>query len=357
MNTWIIGTLGSRFSFSHVDRPGRAGQPAVRWAVWAVITVLATGWFLPQPAAAEPPAVPSYLYGIDDTNDIWQVNPKPGEQSFTDVYPTGLTVQSNAFAFDLDRDQMFFLNQGVGDAVNNLWMWNKPLGTFNQIATGVTMGIAEVILPANAAYHADAFWFFKELTNELVKASLIYASPNPGTVPTLGGVETFTVTPAPALGPVGSTTTDGQKNFFGDIAITPAGILYASTSTGAGGNFYSLDLNTAATGTVGGFTMIKRGTVVPGAETVVGMQIAFNGDYTVLYGHNYLDGKWYSIDTTDGTLTDLNFATVIGTGPDARGFRDIGGSSINSVPEPGTMALAALGVTVAGLGLARRGRA
>jgi hypothetical protein len=356
MNTSILG-------FCRVSLGNCPGRSAVRFAALAAIVVATSGWLVPQPAEADPPALPSYLYGIDDTNDIWQVNPKPGEQSFTDVYPTGLTHTSNAFAFDRDRDQMFFLNRGV-DAPNNvvtgnlndLWMWNKPLGTFSQITTGATLGIAGITLPANAAYHADAFWFFKERTNELMRAGLVYGSADPGTVPTLGTVETFTITPAPALGPTGSSTTDGVNNFFGDIAITPSGTLFASTATGRGANFYSLDLTTAASGTVGGFTMIKQGTVAPGTSDLVGMQIAFDGDYQVLYGHNYDDGKWYSIDTTDGTLTDLNFATLIGTGPDARGFRDIGGASINAVPEPATIALAATGIAVAGLGLARRSR-
>jgi hypothetical protein len=42
------------------------------------------------------------------------VNPEPGEQTFVDVYNTNLANQSNAFAFDRDRDQMFFLNRGPG---------------------------------------------------------------------------------------------------------------------------------------------------------------------------------------------------------------------------------------------------
>lgn len=342
------------------------GGRAWRVVAWVVVAMSAEASLMPQPAVANGP-LPSFLYGIDDTNNIWQINPKVGEQSFVDVYPTGLADRSNAFAFDRDRDQMFFLNRGVpntspdADTLNDLWMWNKPVGTFSQITTGATMGIAGITLPANAAYYSNAFWFFEERTNELVRASLSYASASPGTVPTFSGVETYTITPAPALGPVGSTTTDGTNNFFGDIAINPnTGLLYASTAHGAGGtvgaNFYSLDLSTAAAGTVGGFTMIKQGTVAPGTSDLVGMQIAFSEDYAVLYGHNYDDGKWYSIDTSDGTLTDLNFATLIGTGPTARGFRDIGGASISSVPEPGAIALAAVGVAVAGLGLARRGR-
>lgn len=170
----------------------------------------------------------SYLFGIDDIDDIWQINPEPGEQSFADVRTTGLTPgvrsTSDAFAFDRDRDQMFFLNRSASGTtallLNDLWTWNKPLDTIVQIA--------------------------------------------PGTVPTLG--------------------------------------------------------------TVGGFTMIKRGTIDPTTEQVIGMQIACNGDYSILYGHNLNDGTWFSLDTATGDLADLNFATLVGD--TNRGFRDIGGASI-----------------------------
>lgn len=265
-------------------------------------------------------AAESYIYGIDDVNDIWQVNPEPGDQTFVDVYNTGLTPgisqTSNAFAFDRERDQMFFLNRGTNGNTppgagteNNLWMWNKPLGTFVQIATGTQLGIAGGTIPANAAYYANAFWFFREGTFNLVKAELVYASPAQGEVPTLGSVQTFTVTPTPS---------PPFSNRFGDIAINPTtGLLFAATSTGY---FYSVDLTTASAGSVSGFSLIKSGNQ--------SLQIAFNGDYTVLYGHNYDDGKWFAIDTSTGTLTDLNFSTLVGN--TNRGFRDIGGASIIS---------------------------
>ena len=129
-------------------------------------------------------ATNSYIYGIDDSNDIWQVNPEPGEQTFVDGYNTNLANQSNAFTFDRDRDQMFFLNRDPGapaPSENNLWMWNKPLGTFVQIATGTQLSINGLTIPANAAYYANAFWFFKEGTFDLVKATLVSASATPGT--------------------------------------------------------------------------------------------------------------------------------------------------------------------------------
>lgn len=172
-------------------------------------------------------------------------------------------------------------------------------------------------------------------------------------MPTLGTVESFTITPAPTLGPVGSGTNSGVRNAFGDIAITPSGMLYAYTSGAQGGNFYSLDLTTASGGAVGGFNLISSGTTVSGT-TPIGLQISFNEDYTVLYGHNYNDGNWYHVDTATGSLTDLDFVTTTGT--TSTGFRDIGGASISLVPEPTTLALVGTAAAAIATTLRRRVR-
>jgi hypothetical protein len=190
-------------------------------------------------------------------------------------------------------------------------------------------------------------------TNDLVKASLLYSGTGAGTAPTLGSVETFTITPALTLGPVGSGIDSGIRNAFGDIAINPSGMRYAYTASGTGGNFYSLDLTTAAGGTVCGFNLTSSGTMVSGTAPI-GLQISFNEDYSVLYGHNYNDGKWYDINTATGLLTDLNFATTTGT--NGFGFRDIGGASIDSLPEPTALTLTGTATIVLAATIRRRFR-
>ena len=87
----------------------------------------------------------------------------------------------------------------------------------------------------------------------------------------------------------------------------------------------------------------------------VGLQISFNEDYTVLYGHNYDDGKWYEINTGNGDLTDLSFTTLVpGT---SKGFRDLGGASVISVPEPATTGLMLAGAAFIGSEPSRAPRA
>jgi len=262
-----------------------------------------------RPAAANP-IVPSYIYGIADDNQIWQINPIPGQQSFESTYNTGLTGQSNAVAFDRGRDQLLFL-----DVSNNLYLWNKPLGgspaAFQQITTSGSLGISSSLV-YNASYYNDGFWFFKEATNDLVKASLSYSGTTPGTVPTFSGTTSYTLTgPTPASG-----------NGFGDIAINAnTGILYAATSTGY---FYSVDLSNPTTT----YNEIK------GVGGNISLQLAFNQDFSILYGHNYGSGAWYTVDVATGNLTDLNYTTIVpGT---SAGFRDLGGASaidVTPVPE------------------------
>lgn len=273
-----------------------------------------------RPAAANP-TLPSYTYGIADDNQIWQIDPVPGHQSFESTYNTGLTGQSNAVAFDRGRDQLLFL-----DVTNNLYLWNKPLGgspaAFQQIASGSSLGIASSLV-YNASYYNDGFWFFKEATNELVKASLSYSGTAVGTVPTFSGTTSYTLTgPTPA-----------SDNGFGDIAINAnTGILYAATSTGL---FYSVDLSDPTTT----YNEIK------GVGGNISLQLAFNSDFSVLYGHNYGSGAWYTVDLATGNLTDLNYATIVpGTG---HGFRDLGGSSIIDVTPVPEIDLGSFGSAIA----------
>ena len=261
-----------------------------------------------RPAVAT--QIPSYIYGIADDNQIWQINPIPGQQSFESTYNTGLTGQSNAVAFDRGRDQLLFL-----DVSNNLYLWNKPLGgspsEFQQITTSSSLGISSSLV-YNASYYNDGFWFFKEATNELVKASLSYSGTAPGTVPTFTTTTSYTLTgPTPA-----------SANGFGDIAINVnTGILYAATSTGL---FYSVNLASPTTT----YNEIK------GVGGNISLQLSFNEDYSVLYGHNYGSGAWYTVDVATGNLTDLNYTTIVpGT---SAGFRDLGGASaidVTAVPE------------------------
>jgi len=330
--------------FSGVART-RVGGRAVAVALRAA-AVLALG-FAAVPclmASADAQVIdPSYIYGIADNNDIYQINPVASQQSFGAVYNTGLSGQSNAFAFDRARDQMFFINpSGTFSGTpytNGLFLWNKPAGTFSLLAaTGTSYGVAGVI-PANAAYEDNAFWFFNEGTLNLTKATLSYSGTGAAAVPV--GVSSFTTFTMNS-----GTSLLAAQNRFGDIAINvTTNFLFGYTAQAQGGRFYSLDL--AAPTASSSFNLIT-------GSSSIGLQLSFNEDYTKLYGHNYNDGKWYEVDTATGSLTDLNFTT---TTNGTTGFRDLGGASIVSVPEPAAITVTTAGAVAVGVWrLSRRRR-
>lgn len=302
------------------------GQPRLAMALALCLGFVAA--FLAQPVSADL-IDPSYIYGIADNNDIYQIN--PDQKTFGVVYNTGLTRQSNAFAFDRDRDQMFFVNQsGTFNSTpysNGLFLWNKPTGVFSLLATsGTSFGVTGTI-PANAAYHDNAFWFFNEGSLALTKANLAYSGTGSAAIPTgISSVQTFLMS-------TGTSLTASQNN-FGDIAINvDTNTLYGYTAAGGtGGKFYSLALSDPTSAS--SFNLIS-------ATPTIGLQLSFNEDYTKLYGHNYSGGKWYDINTSTGALTDLNFTT---TTSGTNGFRDLGGASIVSVPEPASIAILASGL-------------
>ena len=292
------------------------------------------------------PIFQGYIYGISDANLIWQIN--PGAKTDNPVYATPLSGTSNALAFDRNRDQMFFMNKtGTFNSqpyTNGLFLWNKPQGTFSLLGQGAELDLAtDGDIPANATFYDDAFWFFKEGTKTLVKTSLTYTGSTPNGI---SGFTTYTMD-------TGTFAPSDDVNRFGDIAINPnSGVLFGYTARGPapdfpGGQFYSLDLNTiTGSNTLANYSLIST-------TTGTGLQIAYNADYSILYGHNYDDGKWFEIDTNSGALTDLGFSTLVAN---SRGFRDLAGASIVAVPEPGTMALAVVGVVGGGFFLRRRGQ-
>jgi len=264
----------------------------------------------------------SYIYGIDDANFLWQLDPV--SKTSVRVYQTVLTGISNALAFDTDRSDLFAV-----DGSNDLWWWNAVVDAPAKVATATQLGLStnSVDQPWSAAYYNNSYWFFRgaglQGTNELSRVVFDYT----GGTPTFQSMATFTIS--------GTSLTD---NSFGDIAIKPDGTLYAYNHATAG-RFYSLDLTTATlvsgSGTVGGFNLIST-------TSGTGLQLSFNADSTTLYGHNYDDGKWYVIDTSLGGLTEVaGFTSLL---DDNKGFRDLGGATITAVPEPSTLLLAGVGV-------------
>jgi uncharacterized repeat protein (TIGR01451 family) len=258
----------------------------------------------------------SYVYGIDQNNEIFEIDPLGKTQTiaFTAVAP--VSGQSNAFAYDRtnpSREFLFFMNGGgsTTGSGQNLYVWNKLTNSQSLVANTTQLGIGSATLqPANAAFYSDAYWFFEEGTATLYKIALDYT----------GGSPAFSAKTTYDLSGLtdGETSFPAASNLFGDIAINRStGILYASNTNGA---FYSIDINAAAAGTGNPSSYDAIGT---SGDGTFGLQLSFDDDYSTLFGQRFIgatEGTWFSINTSDASLTSLGFTSN-------PAFRDLGGAS------------------------------
>ena len=300
----------------------------------AVACVLVAGFAASHATPVAADAV-SYIYGIDDNNVIWELNPigQTATPVFTAQGQLGISgsANSNAFAYDNTRENMLFLN-GSGTS-STLYVWNKPTNSLSIAATAAQLGLVSGSnqQPANAAYNSadGGYYFFEDGTSDLYKIDFTYS----GAIPTFSN---RTVT----------TVGAGYANFsYGDIVIDPtsgSGVLYGSATSG---DFFSVDLADPANS----YNNINN---TNGLSPTTGLQLSFNTDYTQLYGHVFSTAAWYVVNTNDGTV-----GSSIWTSPVA--FRDLGGASLtqSAVPEIDPAAFGGvLALVMGSLGLLERRR-
>lgn len=302
--------------------------PASCAAVFALVAGLAVA-FVGSTASAAPV---SYVYGIDNNNDIWELNPLA--QSATKVFSTNLsgTANSNAFAYDKTRENMFFMN-GSGTS-STLYVWNKPTNSLTVAATAAQLGIVSTNpnqQPANAAFNPTdgKYYFFEDGTADLYSVTFSYT----GDIPTFASGSSVSV--------AGIIPGD---NFYGDIAIdngSNPNYLYGSTTDGS---FFQIDLLDPANT----FNTIGSNGLTP----ITGLQLSFDVNYNTLFGHNFGTKEWYTVNLGDGSVS-----SSIWTSPVA--FRDLGGASLTqaTIPEIDPTAFGGvLALVLGSLGLLERRR-
>lgn len=290
-------------------------SPRVSWVFGLLAAAVAASW----PLAASAVPASALIYGVDNNADIYEVDPvaKTSVLRLSNALTSGT---SNSLAYDSAREQLFFIGTGT-----SLYSWTRGAGSVQNIG-GVPGNPND---PNNAAFYNDAYWYFDFNSSDLYKLSLSYS----GGVPSISGTTLYSINGMnlPPTGTVGLNT-----NTFGDIAInTLTGMLYASTTRG---RFYSVNLNGDPTNS---FTEIAPAIAPAGTDNTYGLQLAFNTDSSVLYGHSYESGDWYTVALADGTRTPISFTTTPSGG---KGFRDLGGSAA-AVPDPPTLGLAVMGMS------------
>jgi hypothetical protein len=272
-----------------------------------------------------PAVAASYFYAVGSDNHIYEVSDSGNSRVVRDLSGLVGTTAVNGAAFDAVRGQFFFAVPGT---LGSLWYWNQATD-----ATPVLLGQLTTVRPDNAAYWNNAYWYIQQGTHNLYRLSLSYdGSGNP-----IG----YTAQSATLTGAVPAV----NLNYFGDIAVSSAGVLYASTANGT--DFYSVSLLDPL------FEVTRLGSVGSPGSPVSRLQLSFNADESVLYGHSYTTGQWYTVNTGNGAVAALPFSSFTAGTNNGNGFQDIAGAA--GVPERGPW-LALLSVTLFSLFLVRRRR-
>ncbi len=278
-----------------------------RFASCLVVAAAVVG----SPLVAEANAI----YGVGVDNNIYYIS--PAAQSITYVAPSLSTfVKANGFATDRSRNQLLYFGSN-GD----LYYYDIPTGGSGTVGTAAVFGNTDEFPPEDAAYYNGAFWYIgkggreEDLDNKLYKAQLTYTAGIPSFT---GGLVSYQLTAS------GSST--GMA--FGDIAIDPnTNMLYGSTTPVSGGLFFSLDMTSLTDSASNPVNIIASG-------KSVGLQLAFSGDYSVLYGQQYqvdpsdpanpalTSGLWYTVDIGSGDYNLAGFSTSPGM-RDLAGFGDV----------------------------------
>lgn len=220
----------------------------------------------------------------------------------TEVFNTGV-LQPNAFAWDNDHGYAYYRTANNG----SFFLWNPA--TSSQAAIDTSSIVGSIASSDAAAYYDGAFWFIAGSTDDLVRLTFDVSNPLAPTFTEMTVFDNFDGT--------------GTTSFsFGDIVITPSGMLYGVTSSGS---FFRADVSS---GTPTNYVAL--------GSTGQSLQLGWDATTNALFGVNTTSGLWYMINLTNGALTQ---ATDSGNNPvssSPQQIRDLGDSV--AIPEPATFA-------------------
>ena len=289
-------------------------------------TSLVAGLSLPTVANGQLPA--TVIYGVGGDNNIYSFD--PGTGAVLDTISTASLGLSgslpNAFALNRDRAQVYFLSTD-----KNLYYWDRPSGALGQVATAADLGLGETSIPRNATFFEDRYWFIGANDNLLRSAAIAYG---PGGLPT--GIT--------LQAPLGITGVTGTLN-PDDIAYDrDTKILYGSDLPAATNTFFQIDMSTLLGD--------RPYTSLYSQPDGIGVQLAFDNDFSTLYGANFVSGQWYTVDIAPGgTFNAIGGAVT----PEDFRMRDLAGG-LAPVPEPASLAVIGGLLAVGGLVIVQRRR-
>lgn len=245
---------------------------------WAAVAAFPFVWSSAKAA--------DFIYGTASSGGIFEVNTTTQTQKLVVSTAAG----ANAVAIDRTRNQLFYV-----DASNNLQVWRNLTTPITQVATAAQLGAVlnnANTQPRNAAFFGGSFWYFGLNSNILNRVSFNYDA---NQTPSFASRLTYNLTEVPNTG----CPTSDQCNRFGDIVISPSGILFAQATGGPGNNnrLYRVNLNSLPANPLdpipsGYYSEIT----LDSGQT--NLQIAYNSTYTLLRGTDADNGQWYNYTTS-----------------------------------------------------------
>ena len=222
--------------------------------------------------------------GIENAN-VYEINMSNGSVvslgTVSDgIDPTqGKNNYPNGFAFDYAEGRLYY-------AVPNNWSGNTPVSDsdatvyFFDVNTGNTTNAGTVEgVPTDASYYDNSYYYIPQETDDLHKVTLN----------TDGTLNTETT--------IANISGTLNRSFsFGDIAITDLGFVYGSareSSINPSYIFFTFSLSNPS----GTYTE-------PGSYSVQRPQLALGGNGE-LFACDTADGQFYSVDKTNGSLTEI----------------------------------------------------
>lgn len=228
-----------------------------------------------------------YAYGTQ-SGDLYQIDVASGVVSMAATLPAGFE-RSNGAAFAQDQGQDGVVFYTTGTNTLRVGAWDRMTGQTNVVGDLSTFGVPT----GNPIYSADYFngWFYFVVNNtdDLWKAKIT------------GTAGAYTLQSASKVSDMWSNT---RSHGYGDIVITPGGILYAHASKNGGGvDFFTCDLNQATpTATLLGNPPYMHN----------GITFGLDGKLYGGLGVNSQNADWFEVSLVNGASTYLRDGVVSG---------------------------------------------
>ncbi|MBX7211912.1 MAG: hypothetical protein K1X78_26640, partial [Verrucomicrobiaceae bacterium] len=270
------GFLGVRVRLTSATSPGPTGAAASGEVEDYLVRVCPPGGF---------------AYGTG-TGTLYEVNVSTSAARIATTFPAGFEQANGAaFAQSLGADGVVIFSTGVASDMR-LAVWDRTTGVTNIAGNLASFGMPVTEPLQSGEFYNGFYWTIIDDTDDLWKVTIS------------GSSGSYTITAATKVADIWNNT---RANDFGDIVITPGGILYGHASrTGSSPttmDFFSVNLNVPTPSA----TLIGTPTVYQS-----GITLGLDGKLYGGLGTKPDNGDWYQFSFADGNATFLNAGSING---------------------------------------------